>query len=164
MMAAVDSSALIHLSRIGKLSLLKRFFGNIKITTDVYEEIKAGTIGVSEIEKASKNWILIKDPKNYGEINEMSRLEGIEKADASLILLAQEKQDILLSNDFALIMTARSKGIECWWLTTFILRCLERKIIMKKEAKEILFDLIQAGMRLSNDVYTAILNEIDEKF
>lgn len=161
-MAIVDSSVLIPLSRIGKLSLLKRFFNSIKITHDVYEEIKAGTTGVSEIEKACKDWIFLSKPKNFEEVNYISKMEGIERADASIILLARERQDILLSNDFALIMIARSKGIECWWLTTFLLRCLERKIITKKEAKQILFDLVQAGMRLSNDVYAAILKEIED--
>ena len=161
-MAVVDSSVLIHLSRIGKLTLLKRLFKNIRITNDVYEEIKAGNIGVSEIEKACNNWIFLSQPKNFYEVNNISKLEGIEKADASIILLAEERQDILLSNDFALIMIARSKGIECWWLTTFLLRCLERKIMTKKEAKQIIFDLVQSGMRLSNDVYAAILKEIED--
>lgn len=75
--------------------------------------------------------------------------------------MAKEKQDILLSNDYALIIVARSKGIECWWLTTFILKCLKKRVVLKKEAKQILFDLIEAGMRLDNAVYTAILKEID---
>lgn len=161
-MVVVDSSVLIPLSRIGKLSLLKEFFKKVKISQDVYEEIRAGNIGVSEFEKACKTWISLIKPKDSDEVNTISQLEGIEKADASIILLAKEKQDILLSNDFALIMIARSKGIECWWLTTFLLRCLERKIITKKEAKQILFDLVQAGMRLSNDVYAAILKEIED--
>lgn len=160
-MVVVDSSVLIPLSRTGKLSLLKIFFKKIRITNDIYEEMKAGSTGVSEIEKACKDWILLNEPKNLEKINGISRLEGIEKADASIILLAEEKQDILLSNDFALIAIARSKGIECWWLTTFLLRCLERKIITKKEAKQALFDLVQEGMRLSNDVYSAILKEIE---
>ena len=36
-MAVVDSSALIHLSRINKLSLLKEFFGKIKIIFRILE-------------------------------------------------------------------------------------------------------------------------------
>lgn len=160
-MVVVDSSVLIPLSRTGKLSLLKIFFKKIRITNDIYEEMKAGSTGVSEIEKACKDWIFLNELKNLEKINDISRLEGIENADASIILLAEEKQDILLSNDFALIAIARSKGIECWWLTTFLLRCLERKIITKKEAKQALFDLVQEGMRLSNEVYSAILKEIE---
>ena len=161
-MAVVDSSVLIHLSRIGKLTLLKKFFKKISITQEIYDEVKAGHTGASEIDKACKDWISISQPKNFEEVNNVSKTESIEKADASIILLAKERKDILLSNDFALIMTARSKNIECWWLTGFLLRCLKKNIIEKKEAKQILFDLVQAGMRLSNDVYAAILKEIED--
>ena len=159
-MAVVDSSVLIHLSRINKLYLLKKYFSKITITQDIYDEIKTG-IGASEIDKACKSWITIEKPKNSEEIDNTSKLEDINKADSFLIILAEEKKEILLSNDYALIMIARSKGIECWWPTTFILRCLEKKIITKKEAKQILLDLIDSGMRLSNEVYATILREID---
>lgn len=159
-MAVVDSSVLIHLSRINKLSLLKRYFSIIAITQDIYDEIKTG-VGASEIDKACKSWIAIEKPKNSEEIENTSKLDDINKADSSLIVLAEEKKKILLSNDYALIMVARSKGIECWWPTTFILRCLKKGVITKKEAKQILFDLIDSGMRLSNEVYAAILREID---
>lgn len=159
-MAVADSSILIHLSRINKLSLLKKYFSNVAITQDIYDEVKTG-IGASEIDKACKSWINIKKPKNSEEIDNTSKMEHIEKADASIIVLAEEKKEILLSNDYALIMVARSKGIECWWLTTFILRCLRKEIVAKKEAKQILIELIDSGMRLSNEVYAAILREMD---
>ena len=157
-MVVVDSFVLIHLCRIGKLSLLKKFFKKIGITQEVYGEVKGG-IGFSEIEKACKNWIFISRPVSDNADN-TGKLEGIEKADASIILLAKETNDTLLSNDYALIMVARSKGVKCWWLTTFLLGCLEKKIITKKEAEQILFELIESGMRLDNAVYAAILKQI----
>ena len=159
-MAVIDSSVLILLSRINKLALLKKYFKQIMVSQDIYDEVKIG-VGASEIEKACKHWIRIDKPKDFNKIDNISKSEDIEKADASIIVLAKEKQEILISNDYALIMVARSKGIECWWLTTFLLRCLKRKIITKKEAKQMLFDLVEVGMRLDNAVYAAILNEIE---
>lgn len=161
-MVVVDSSVLILLSRISKLFLLKKYFKSIKITQDIYEEVREG-VGSSEIEEACKHWIRRGKPKNLDQIDNISKLEGIETADASIIQLANEKKDILLSNDYALIMVARSKGIETWWLTTFILRCLEKRVINKKEAKQLLFHLVGAGMHLSNEVYAEILRVIENK-
>lgn len=160
-MVVVDSSVLIHLSRVGKLELLKKFFQKIQITQDVYNEVKEG-IGASEIEEACKDWIIIYKPKSSNEISEISKLEGIEEADASIILLAKGKKDILLSNDYLLIAVARSKKVRCWWLTTFLLNCLKKKVITKEQAKQILFDLIESGMRLNNVVYASILKEIEK--
>lgn len=160
-MAVIDSSVLIPLIRIGKIDLLKKYFRRINITKNIYDEIKIGKIGSSEIENACKKWIIINEP-NLRDIDKISEEEEIEKADASVILLAKEKNDFLISNDYALIKVARSKNIECWWLTTFILNCLKKKIITKKEAKEIIFELVKSGMRLSNIVYTEILREIEK--
>jgi len=160
-MAVIDSSVLIHLSRIGKLDLLKKFFGKIEITNDVYKEIKKGRIGVSEIEEGINNWIFISDP-NSQDIDRMSKIEGIERADTSIIILAKEKNKILLSNDYALIVVGRSKNIECWWLTTLIIQCLKKSILSKRQAKKILLELIESGMNLNNKVYSLILKKIEE--
>ena len=159
-MVVVDSSIIIHLNRINKLPLLREYFKRIKITQNIYNEIMIGK-GSSEIEKACKNWILIVEHSTE-KGDKVSELEGIEKADASIILLSEAENDILLSNDYALIMVARSKGIKCWWLTTFILNCIKKKIITKKEAGRILLDLVESGMRLDNAVYAAILKEIEK--
>lgn len=160
-MAIVDSSVLIPLMRIGKLSLLNEFFKKILITKEVYKEIESGEAGISEFMGKIGNWIYVHG-KIFAEARETAKLERIEEADASLILLAQEKKDILLSNDFALIACARSKGIKCWWLTTFLLQCVRENSLKKDAAKRVLFDLISAGVRLDNRVYAAILNEIDK--
>lgn len=160
-MAVIDTSVLIHLCRVGRLEILKKFFKKIVITQEVYDELKEGKIGFSEVEKAKNKWIQIQDLKEKEGMHQISKLEDIEEADASIILLAKERKDTLLSNDYALITIARSKDVECWWLTTFLLKCLEKKVLTKKEAKELLFELIESGMRLSNVVYAAILKEIE---
>lgn len=164
-MAVVDSSVLIHLARINKLQLLKEFFpkeAKIRITQEVFEEVKEGR-GASEIQAACQNWIEVSKqlPEQRGETDKLSKSEDIEKADASLILLAQKNNDVLVCNDYALITIAKSKGIDCWRLTGFLMRCLGKKLISKEEAKQILLKLIESGMRLSNEVYSAVLNEID---
>ena len=160
-MVVVDTSVLSPLLKIGKLSLLKEFFNEIVITKEVEKEIKTGKIGVSEFEEACKTWIETKEI-NSEEIEKLANLEDIEKADASIILIAKNKGDIILSNDYALITVAKSKNIEYWWLTTFLIKILKKKIITKREGKQILADLIKSGMRLNNEVYAAILEEIDK--
>lgn len=162
-MVVVDSCILILLLKINKLFLLKNIFDDkIFITKEVYEELLAGEIGTSEFKDACKNWIKI-SKKYFHGINEFSKNEKIAKADASIILLAEQRKDILISNNYALITIAKTKNVKCWWLTTFILQCLKRKLLTKKQTKNILFELIESGMRLRNDVFAIILEEI-EKF
>lgn len=160
-MTVLDSSALIHLYRIGKLNLIQKLFKKALITPDIYEEVKEGT-GASEIRKACNGWISVAEPKSK-DAEIISKAEDIEKADASAILLAMENETLLLSNDYALIMSARAKGVNCWWLTTFILKCIKQNVISKEEAKQTLLELVKTGMRLDNAVYASILNEIDKQ-
>lgn len=163
-MVVVDSSVLIPLSRIGKLNLLRKIFKEIKVTEEIYKEVvkeSEGRSGTSEIEEACKDWIKICKIKSGVNIQKIAKVEGIEKADVSVVLLAKETNDILLSNDKSLIMVGKSKGVTCWWLTTFILNLVKKRLITKKDAKQILFELVEAGMRLRVEVYAAMLKEID---
>lgn len=158
-MVVVDTSVLIHFSRINKLSILKNYFGKITITAEVYQEMSVGVIGFSEL--ANADWIKI-EKTNVVEAKQLSKLENIEIADSSLLVLAKNMNDILLTNDARLIIVAKSKGIECWWPTTFLIKCLRRKIITKEQAKQIIYELVQSGMHLKNDVYSAVLDAIDK--
>lgn len=160
-MAAVDSSVLIHLMRIGKLSLLKNYFNKIFITKEVHSEILEGNIGVSEFKTACNEWIIVCEIDKR-KSSQLGRQEGITQADASILLLAQQNKKILITNDYVLIRSGLSKNITCWWTTTFIINCLKKKKIRKEEAKKILLELINSGMRLNNVVYTHILKEIDD--
>lgn len=162
-MAVVDSCVLILLSRVGRLSLL-RYFKKVSITPEIYNEVvkeAKGKHGASEVEKACKDWINITEIESK-EIREVSKLEGVSYGDLSIILLADELKDIFLTNDRVLIQIARSKGIECYWLTTFLLKLVKEGMVKKEDAKNILFDLIGNGMRLRIEVYTAILRRIDD--
>ncbi len=163
-MVVVDSSVLIPLSRIGKLNLLRKIFKEIKVTEEIYKEVvkeSKGRSGTSEIEEACKDWIKVCKIKSRVNIQKIAKSEGIEKADVSTVLLAKETNDILLSNDKTLIIVGKSKCIICWWLTTFILNLVKKRQITKKDAKQTLFELVEAGMRLRVEVYAAMLKEID---
>lgn len=163
-MVVVDSSALIPLAKTGNLKLIMKTFKKVKTTTEIYKEVVEegkGKTGTSEIKQAFEEWIETKEIKN-NMVDEISKLEGIEKADASIILLAEHEKEILLSNDRALIQAARAMGVECYWLTTLLLKCTKEKHITKKEAKEILYSLVEEGMNLRSGVYAKILKEIDK--
>ncbi len=131
-MAVVDSSALIHLVRVGRLNLLKGFFKEIYITPEIFEEVAKAEdkkVGVSQIKEAASSWIKILAPRQKIKIKNIADSEKVEYADASIILLAEERKDVLLSNDAFLIKVANARSVECWWLTTFLLNCLRKKMI-----------------------------------
>lgn len=90
----------------------------------------------------------------------IAELEGIAVPDVAVIIMAERHKDVLLVNDKALIQVARSRGVQCYWLTTFLLHCVRRDVLSAKEGKQFLHDLIQEGMMLSTKVYARLLQKI----
>ena len=151
-MLVVDSCVLIHLTRIGKLDLLKN---ECYTTEDVYREtVIKGFKGSSQIAEAFEKWLMKQSVKKDTAF-ELAEKEGIEVADATLILLA-ENHGTLLTNDKALINVARSRGVTCLWLTSFLIMLCNTGKIQKEEALEILFDLVQAGLRVDAKIYAIL--------
>ncbi len=161
-MVVIDSSALIPLARTGNLNLLKQF-KELKTTSEIKEEVidqGKGKKGTSDLKRYFKN-IEIKEV-NTKETEELAELEGVTKADASLILLAQQEDEVLLTNDKVLIQITRMKNTKYYWLTTLILKSIKNRHISRDEGKQILYELVQEGMNLKNQVYAKILRKIDE--
>ncbi len=154
-MLVVDSCVLIHLSRIGKLDLLRK--ADECCTTDnIYREtVTEGQRGRSQIAEAFERW-LVKKNVDIDIASQIAKKEGIEVADATLILLVEQSKGTLLTNDKALINLARSRGIEYLWLTSLLFKlCKERKI-SKKEALKILYELVQSRLSIEARIYALL--------
>lgn len=157
-MIAIDSSPLIHLSKIGKLDILEGY--SIITTPSVQEEViirgKPGTSNL--INFFERVEIVVVETEKASSIAEM---EGVHRADAELLLLAKNKNCTLLTNDKALVLLARSWGIKVWWVTTLILNQVKTGRLSKEEGKVILDELIHSGMKIETKVYIRVVREID---
>ncbi len=159
-MVVVDSSALIPFARVGRLDLISATFDEIRTTELVRDEIliegKRGTASLkSFLETVPVHEI-------HPEAGEVASLEGVAVADASVILLAEERDEILLANDKALITVARSHGVKCWWVTTLLLKCTKEGELTSTETNDVLYNLIDSGMNLHPKVYSQVQQKLRE--
>jgi predicted nucleic acid-binding protein len=159
-MVIVDSSALIPLARVGRLDLIAETFEEIRTTELVEDEVLVnGKQGTASLKSFLSEVSVCVAPSRAEEV---ASLEGIAVADASVILLADDGEEILLANDKGLIMAARSHGVECWWVTTLLLSCAKRGALSAEEANELLFDLVDSGMNLDPKVYAQVQQKIQQ--
>lgn len=159
-MVTVDSSALIPLAWVGRLDLVAATFDEVRTTRDVYDEVLTdGKRGTATLEEFLED-CPIHEPSPRSE--SVASLTGISTTDASVILLADDEDDVLLANDKALIEVAQSHDIECWWVTTLLLRCAKAGTVTADEANGILYDLVDEGMNLHPKIYAAVQRKIDE--
>lgn len=169
-MTVCDSGPLIHLSRIGKINLLKQLFNTIWITESTYNEVvedgktlrKAGVLAVEEA--IQDGWIKIAklDPRDYERAARLAQNESIDESDAEAIQLAIKTGGPLITNDRMIILSARALGVECLWTTSLLLRAVRRKILTASEALHILQELAERGLHMRLEVYEALRTAIQE--
>ncbi len=96
-----DSSTLIHLAAIGRLSLLKEFYQTITIPSAVWQEVVEdgkNRAGAREIEAARQAaWIEVLSPTNQPLLQLLER--DLDKGEAAVIALAVERQANLILLD-----------------------------------------------------------------
>ena len=159
-MVVVDSSALIPLSWVGRLGLVETTFETVRTTDAVRDEVLVeGKPGTASLQNFLKGVEVVETPPQSEEV---ATLEGIVVADASVILVAEDDETILLANDKALIEVARSHGVECWWVTTLLLHSAKSGALSGPEAVDILYDLVDAGMNLDPNVYAQVQRKLQE--
>ena len=159
-MVVVDSSALIPLAWIGRLELISATFDELRTTEAVQAEVLVGGKRGTAVLDAFLDDVSVRGtPPNADEV---ASLEGITPADASVILLAKDNEEVLLANDRGLIEVGRSHGVECWWVTTLLLRCTKEDIVTAEEATDILYDLVDEGMNLHPKVYAQVQQKLRE--
>lgn len=159
-MVVLDPSALIPLARIGRLDLIAASFEERATTELVRGEVVAeGQPGAAELDAFLDGVTVHATPEKARRV---ANLEGIAVADAAVILLADERGERLLANDKALIEVARSHGVDPWWVTTLLLHSVKSGTLTEDEGRDVLYDLVEAGMNLAPQVFAKIQRKLEE--
>jgi hypothetical protein len=159
-MVVSNSSALINLSRIGKLALLQDLYAEVHVPEAVWQEAVVsgeGQVGANEIKAAS--WIKTERVNNL-ELVKALRQE-LDAGEAEAIALALEAHAELLLMDERLGRdTARHLGLRFIGLIGVLVEAKRRRLIPTIKAElDALRDV--AGFRIAEDLYRRVLK--DEK-
>lgn len=130
-----NSSPLILLAKIGKLSLIKQLWKNACIPKEVYNEVigkgkKEGYGDAFIIEKEVNNFIFVKelDAKHSIESEKLRSIIGSGESEAILLCL-QEKADLFLVDNLEPRKIAEEKKIKCRSTPGILLEALKKSII-----------------------------------
>ncbi len=109
-----DSSPLIHLAAIGRLSLIRDYYHSIIIPTAVWREVVeqgGDRDGAKEIYQAREDgWIAVKQPKNFALIKAL--LQDLHEGEAESIALAIEvSADVIILDEMEARRSAEQHGL-----------------------------------------------------
>jgi predicted nucleic acid-binding protein len=162
--AISDSSTLIHLAGIGRLGLLKAFYGKIFITPAVWKEVVEegrGRPGAQEIDEAhTSSWIEILAPANESVVRLLER--ELHKGEAEAIALAIERHaKVIFLDELEARRAADVYGLQKTGVIGILIRAkLENKVVSLREELDRLRN--EAGFWISDELYQRVLHEVGE--
>lgn len=159
-----NSTPLIYLGKAGLLEKVEEVYGTIIIPKRVYDEviIKGKELGKKEVviveSQISRKKIEIRDVKEIKkEIQELH----LGEAEAIMLCLETKTKKILIDDKEA-YEWCKIFELEPIRTTAFILECSKRKIITKKQGEEALLTISKEGYFLSAEVFTLLMQKINE--
>lgn len=154
-----NSSPLIWLAKIGRLTLLKALFGEIVIPMKVYEEsaLRKQSADVVLIGKAvEERWIKVSE-EMMEEAKALAEASEIHMGEAEAILLTQKLDTELIIDEREASATAQMFGVRPIGTIAVLLLALARDRITLSEFRECLDSLLASGFWLTIDVYNEAL-------
>lgn len=155
-----NSSPLIHLAKIGRLSLLKKFYENIFIPESVYIEcvIEGKNREDAELIKNAE-WIKLEKIKDDRLVKFLSA--ELDKGESETIVLSLEiGADLVLLDDYEARQKARLYGLKITGTLGILLRAKYEGQI--SSLKEEIIKLKNTGFRIRQDLEYKILKEAGE--
>ncbi len=160
-MIVSNSTVLIYLGKLNRLSLLKAFFKKVAIPNAVFEEVvvqgkKGKHVDALLVEQAIEGgWIEVKGIAVKPGLEEF----GIDRGEAEGISLSLDlKAPILLDQTHARI-AAKAFGLRPRGTLFVLLKALKQKTISFDEFIECMERLIDVGFRMDQEVYLQAIKE-----
>lgn len=157
-----NSSPLIWLARIDKLSLLRVLFREVIIPKKVYAETASGESPDSILirEAVEDGWIQVSEEETE-DAQELVQVSGIHLGEAEAILLARRTGLNLIIDEREASATAQVFGVRPIGTVAVLLLALATDRLTFSEFKDCLDLLISSGFWLTVDVYRKALEEAE---
>lgn len=159
-----NSSTLIHLAAIGRLTLLKEFYGKVVIPTAVWREVVEkgkGRTGAVEVEKAHQaGWVEIASCEDEPVLRLLKR--DLDEGEAEAIALAiNRKANLILLDETEARSVAELYGLPKTGVIGILMRAREAgKVQSLRMELEKLRN--QGGFWIDEEFYQQVLSVVGE--
>lgn len=165
-----NTSPLIWLSKIGKITLLKNLFGEVIIPEEVYKEavergLQEGFSDAFTIKECiEQSWIKVSKLDEREVILCQKMMEHafeIHLGETQAIILARRTGALLLMDESSGRAFAETLGLKVRGTVYVVMKALREELLERTEAKEMVLALVSKGFRIEPKLLARILQEID---
>jgi predicted nucleic acid-binding protein len=152
-----DTSCLIALSNIGQLELLKKLFGRVTITPEVFEEFTV------KYKDKMPEWIDIKEARNKEKVIKLTSELGLGES-SSIVLATETPSSLVIIDEKKAREYALNMGLNVIGTVGIIRRATDINIIESREkANELFRELKNNGFWLNTKLSDNINYQINSK-
>ena len=158
MIVVSNSSPLISLAKIGAFDLLRKLYGKLVISAEVYAEVVvagAGLAGAMDVSHCP--WIEVQEIRNPTALEEFqSRRFSLGLGEISVMLLAREiGAHLVLLDDLGARKLAQKQGFKVQGSVAVLEACYRRGHV--GDLRQTYERMLQAGVYLDRDLLNGIL-------
>ena len=166
-----DSTPLIWLSKIGKLSLLEKLYKQVIIPHEVYNEVVTFGLqqGYSDAivveDSIKKGWIKVQTLDGLQTERSQMILEHAEElhhGEVHAIILAQTYNTLLIMDESVGRAFAETWGLKVHGTIYVLLQGLRKSIQTKEETVKAIYSLVEKGFRVEPSIILRMLDEIQK--
>ena len=115
------------------------------------------------LEKLFDNGVFkLREPKDKLFLSRLSQTRGLHVLDAMVLALAKECDGLAVIDDEVARKTAKVYGIGYVGTPYVLVRAVFEGLISKKEARQVVNDMVSAGWRCSVESYAKIMESLEK--
>lgn len=161
MIVISDTTPIISLLKINRLSLLQDLFGEVKIPLAVFNELTVNLKFAEEIE-AVKNSLFIKisEVKDKSAVEIFQKTTGLDLGESEAIVLSKELDaKLILMDELRGRTVAQQMDLELMGTVGILMAAYKRKLISSNEVKKCAQVLKNSKRFLSDALLEFLVNE-----
>ena len=162
MIVVADTTPILYLIKIREINILNLLFDEICIPRAVYSELTSDGKYQDEIDILNNTpFVKVYDITDKKLVDSYANVEGIHRGEAEAIALCKQiNSKILLIEDTAGIKLAKNEKIITVRVGTILIELNRKGLKTKQEIIEILGKLEKTKIRISQNIYEHLINNL----
>ena len=162
MIVVSDTTPLISLMKIDRLSLVRDLFGEILIPQAVFDELTSDPrFPIESRMIADAGYIRCEDIQDYAYVDLLRRASGLDAGESEAILLCDSKKaDLLLMDEVKGRQVARQMGLTVMGTIGMLMAAYDSALLSRAEIEECIRILKENGRHISELLYQQLMDRL----
>ena len=155
----LDTTVLNNFLKVGRLPLLRRLFpASLRVSAQVYDELKAGGLETPMLETVTEGWLRLVTPESARETRLYSEYgQSLGPGEAASLAIAICRGWDLATDDRAARQAARAAGVALTGSVGILILAVQTGAITRQEGNHLLQQMRRRGYRFPLDTLDGLL-------